>query len=260
MYLYQAPQPPEPAIRVPPVGPDLIDEAVEVVGRAGSLRRRTEFVAFVAQQLPARIGARSRGRFARYLARPFVQGDSVDRAAVLVLGSAVRDGAKRQLALYCLAEVEPALALFLDERLPDPNWRWLTARRLRAWLARQRGCDDPTSASRLLGILRSAGYLRQFDKGWVLEPPAPSATVLLYGLTRELAAPGQTTVTRIFETRVVSRTLSPAGAVYRMLDWAAEHDLVRRSGWSEPTIWLPRSLEETMLRLVERALPEPVLV
>jgi hypothetical protein len=260
MYLYQAPQPSAALAHVPAVGPDLIDEAIEIVGRAAPLRRRAEFVAFLAEELPARIGKGSRGRFARYLARPFSQGDAVDRAAVHLLASPLRDGAKRQLALYCLAEVEPALALFLEERLPDPNWRWFTAQRMRSWLARLRGCDDPTSASRVLAILRSAGYLRPFDKAWVLEPPAPSAAVLLYGLIRELSAPSQATITRIFETRVVGRTLAPAGAVYRMLDWASEHDLVRRSGWGEPVIWLPRSLEATVDRLIERALPEPALI
>jgi hypothetical protein len=131
---------------------------------------------------------------------------------------------------------------------------------LRGWLAEVRGRDDPTSASRLLAILRTAGYVRRFDRAWVLDPPAPSASVLLAGLLRELSAPGQTTLTRIFETRVVGRTLAPAGALYRMLDWAAEHDLVRWGGIGDPVVWLPRSGEETIARLIERALPEPALL
>ncbi|MCS6802563.1 MAG: hypothetical protein RMM58_06655 [Chloroflexota bacterium] len=260
MYLVQAPLQPPPIVRVPPVGPDLIDDTVEILSRAEIPARRSDFLAFVAEHLPSTIGAGSRERFARYLARPYVQGEEVDRSALLLLGSPLRDQAKRQLALVCLAEVEPALACFLDERLPDPTWRWFTPRRLRAWLAERRGKDDPTSASRLLAVLRSAGYLRPFDRAWVLEPPAPSASVLLYGLLRELRAPGQTTLSQIFESRVVARTLAPAGAVYRMLEWAAHFDLVRRGSGSEQVVWLPRSREQTVSRLVDIALPEPALL
>ncbi|MFN8534310.1 MAG: hypothetical protein U0556_12295 [Dehalococcoidia bacterium] len=93
----------------------------------------------------------------------------------------------------------------------------------------------------------------------MLEPPAPSASVLVYGMLRQLGAPGQATLSRLFDTRVVTRTLAPTGGVYRMLEWATNHDLVRWAGQGESAIWFPRPLDETIDRLIGRALPEPPL-
>lgn len=257
MYLMHAPLRPSSLIRVPPVGPALIDITLDVLGRPDVPMTRTELVAFVMENLPARIGEGSRARFTRYLTRPYLRGAEIDRAGLLLLRAPLREAVKRQLALVRLAEVEPALGLFLDTQAPDPNWRWFAPRRIRRWLAELRGSDDPTSASRLVSILRAGGYLRPFDRGWVIDPPPPSPSVLLDGLLRELSAPGQTTLTRIFETRVVTRTLAPAGAIYRILDWAAQHDLVRWADWRDPVVWFPRGQEQTIERLVDRALPEP---
>jgi hypothetical protein len=259
MYLMHMPLPSTPTPRVPPVGPALIDVTLEILGRSGVPTSRGELVAFVMEQLPGTIGAGSRARFARYLTRPYLRGQTVDRAALALLGAPLREQTKRQYALVRLAEVEPAVGRFLDERLPDPNWRWFPPRRLRRWLAELRGSDDPTSASRLASVLRAGGYLRRFDRGWVVDPPPPSPAVLLDGVLREIGAPGQTTVARLFETRIVTRTLAPAGALYRMLDWAAAQDLIRWADWREPVVWLPRGREETIARLVDRALPEPSL-
>lgn len=244
---------------LPPLGPDLLEEAITVFGPEADTSSRSAFAASLAHLLPGIIGDGSRARFARYLARPYVVDGAVDSAAIALLASDLRPQTKRQIAVLQLAKVEPLLAAFLDTCLADPDWRRFTGRRLQHWVARQRGKADPTSSSRLIGALKRGGYLKPFDRAWLLDPPEPSPAALLFGILREIGAPGQTTVSRLFGTSTVNRTLVSAGSVYRMLEWASDYDLVRWAGRGEVAVWLPRDVETTVVRLLAHALPEPPL-
>jgi hypothetical protein len=258
MYLQQTPTL-HRLLRVPPLGPALIPEAVALLGALSHLEQRAAFVQACSERLPARFSASSRPRFARYLARPYVVGESVDQLALRVLAAPLREATKRQFALLRLAEVEPGLGLFLDECLPDPDWRWFSAARLRRWMSERRGTDDPTSASRLLAALKQGGYLRPLDRVWVVAVPPPAPTVLLFGFLREVGAPSQTTLEQLLATRVVGRTLAPVGAVRRLLEWAAAFDAVRWSSFGD-ALWFPWTAERALQLLIDHGLPEPTLL